>query len=396
MKIWVIFKKELKDILRDRRTIMMMIIFPLLLTPGLITVVTKVQLIQQKKAEDKKLKLHFIGKEYAPQLFQDFVSMESVVLIPHLDPDSMEQYIQEEFIDAAIEIPNNYLTMLSQNQQANVKVYFKGSESMGITRKRVEDVIYQREQVIISDRMKHLQLSENIVDAYTIERIDVSSPQEKIGKAAGGFLPYIFIIFGFMGAMYPGLDLGAGEKERGTLETLLSSPATRFQIVMGKFLVVLSAAIATSFIAIGGLYIAVQQFPDMPIEILKVIQDVLSIKTFMMIMGLVIPVSAFFSAMILSLSIYAKSFKEAQSIVAPLNIIVIFPAIIGTLPGIELNHTTALIPVLNVSLAAKDMVAGVIDPILLLEVYGSLLALAGVSIWFCVYWFKREETIFRS
>ncbi|MBL7014360.1 MAG: ABC transporter permease [Candidatus Marinimicrobia bacterium] len=396
MKIWIIFKKELKDILRDRRTIMMMIVFPLLLAPALITVVSKVQMMQMKKAQEKKLKLHFIGKEYAPNLYQDFVSSERIIMIPYLQKDSIQHYIQDEFIDAVIEVSSHYNLALGQNKKASIKVYFKGSDSMGITKKRVEQIIKERERFIINERMARLHLDIDIMDAFEIDRVDISSSQEKIGKAAGGFLPYIFIIFGFMGAMYPGLDLGAGEKERGTLETILSSPASRFDIVMGKFLVVLSAAIATSFIAIGGLYLAVQQFPDIPVEILQVIQDVLSLKVFLMIMGLVIPVSAFFSAIILSLSIYAKSFKEAQSIVAPLNIIIIFPAIIGTLPGIELNHTTALIPVLNVSLAAKDLVAGIIDPILMAEVYGSLFFLAGLSIWFCVKWFNREETIFRN
>ncbi|MBT3590121.1 MAG: ABC transporter permease [Candidatus Marinimicrobia bacterium] len=396
MKIWIIFKKELKDILRDRRTIMMMIIFPLLIAPAIITGVSKVQMMQMKKAQEKKLKLHFIGKEYAPNLFQEFVSSERVVMIPRIQKDSIQHYIQEEFIDAVIEVSSHYSLALGQNRKASIKLYYKGSDSMGITRKRVEQIVERRERIIISERMEKLNLDLDIVDAFEVERIDVSSSQEKIGKAAGGFLPYIFIIFGFMGAMYPGLDLGAGEKERGTLETILSSPASRFDIVMGKFLVVLTAAITTSFIAIGGLYLAVQQFPDIPVEILQVIQDVLSLKVFLMIVGLVVPVSAFFSAIILSLSIYAKSFKEAQSIVAPLNIIIIFPAIIGTIPGIELNHITALIPVLNVSLAAKDVVAGIVDPILMAEVYGSLFLLAGLSIWFCVNRFNREETIFRN
>mgnify|MGYP003961569081 CR=1 FL=1 len=76
MRIWIIFKKELKDILRDRRTIMMMVVFPLLLVPALMFVVNKVQTVQSKKAEDKILKFHFVGKEFAPKLYQDFVSAE--------------------------------------------------------------------------------------------------------------------------------------------------------------------------------------------------------------------------------------------------------------------------------------------------------------------------------
>ncbi|MBT3299175.1 MAG: ABC transporter permease [Candidatus Marinimicrobia bacterium] len=396
MRIWIIFKKELKDILRDRRTIMMMVVFPLLLVPALMFVVNKVQTVQSKKAEDKILKFHFVGKEFAPKLYQDFVSAEKMSIISEVSEDSIQSYIQDGTLDIALKVDEDYIDILDQNGKAKIQIIYKGSDAMGVTKKRVKMILKSHERDIIKLRMNRLKLKIDIVDAYDIEQIDVSSTQEKFGKIAGGFLPYIFIIFGFMGAMYPGLDLGAGEKERGTLETILSSPASRLDIVIGKFLVILTAAVSTAFIAMGGLYIALQQFPEMPAEILLIIQEVLSLKVFIMIMGLVVPVSAFFSAMILSLSIYAKSFKEAQSIVAPLNIVIIFPAMIGTMPGMELNTMTALIPVLNVSLAAKDLVAGIINPFLMMEVYVSLFALAGLSLWFCVKWFSREETIFRN
>jgi sodium transport system permease protein len=199
-----------------------------------------------------------------------------------------------------------------------------------------------------------------------------------------------------MGAMYPAIDLGAGEKERGTLETILSSPASRLDIVLGKFLVVMLAAVLTAFIALAGMAIGIQRIPEIPPEILVIINEVLSPKTIGLIMTLVLPVAAFFSAVLLGLSVYAKSFKEAQSIMAPLNIVIIFPAVIGTLPGIELNTITALIPVLNVSLASKDIIAGVMDPFLMTEVYASLFGLAGLAIFWCVKWFNRESTIFRS
>ena len=94
--------------------------------------------------------------------------------------------------------------------------------------------------------------------------------------------------------------------------------------------------------------------------------------------------------------IYSKSFKEAQSIVTPLNIAIIVPAAIGLTPGMELNKITALIPILNVSLATKEMLSGSINWNLLSEVYASLIVLAGFSLWFCVKWFNREETIFRN
>ena len=114
-----------------------------------------------------------------------------------------------------------------------------------------------------------------------------------------------------------------------------------------------------------------------------------------LILTLIIPIAVFFSAAILTLSIYARSFKEAQSIVTPLNIVIIIPAAIGMMPGMELNTITALVPILNVSLATKEMLSGSTDWFLLTEVYVSLFVLAGLSLWFCVKWFNREDIIFR-
>lgn len=396
MRILTIFQKDLKDVLRDRRTILMMVVMPLLLVPGMISIVTKVQMNQVQKAEEKQLKVKFVGREFAPDLYETFKTADKVILLDMVPEDSIEAYIQEEYLDAALIIAPDDSVDQHGVQRPHIRVVYKGSESMGITRDRIQRLVDKQEQEIVQVRLKEMGLDWNVVKAYQVQYQDITSKQEMIGKIAGGYLPYLFIIFGFMGAMYPGLDLGAGEKERGTLETLLSSPASRLDIVFGKFLVVLLAAVMTAFLAMAGLFYAVQSIPDIPQEFLTAIKALLTGKMILMIMSLVLPISAFFSAMILSLSIYARSFKEAQSIVAPLNIVIIFPALIGAMPGMELNAVTALVPVLNVSLAAKDVVAGTVDLFYMVEVYCSLFLLGGLSIWFCMKWFNREETIFRS
>jgi sodium transport system permease protein len=158
---------------------------------------------------------------------------------------------------------------------------------------------------------------------------------------------------------------------------------------------VMLAAIMTALIAMLGFYIGIKSFPDIPEEFIVIISKMFTFKIVFMILTLIIPISAFFSALILSLSIYAKSFKEAQSMITPFNMAIIFPALLGTLPGIELNYQTALIPIINVALATKDVLAGTINPILLIEVYLSLLIFASISLLFCVKWFQREETLFR-
>ncbi|MBT3604007.1 MAG: ABC transporter permease, partial [Candidatus Latescibacteria bacterium] len=112
--------------------------------------------------------------------------------------------------------------------------------------------------------------------------------------------------------------------------------------------------------------------------------------------SLLLPLTIFFAAALLAISIFAKSFKEAQSLMTPLNLFIILPVFVGLLPGIELTSLTALIPVLNVSLATKEVLAGTITMPLLLEVYASLILLAGLSLFFCAKWFDRESVIFRE
>ena len=115
-----------------------------------------------------------------------------------------------------------------------------------------------------------------------------------------------------------------------------------------------------------------------------------------MVMMLLVPISLFFSSFLLAVSFYAKSFKEAQSITGPMNFLIIIPLVIGTLPGIILSPMTAWIPILNVSLAMNDIIAGVISMPLYIEVFISQLIFASLSIWLSIRFINKESVIFRD
>ena len=395
---WVIILiKELTDMIRDRRTIFMMVVMPLVVIPLLATTAIKLTQSQIEKAKGKELRVAIIGETAAPELFKRLTKEENFFLVTMTNADSARAMTAEQTLDGVVIIPQNFSEFVEGDKQTTIRLIFKSSESLNAARRRIEAIIDQYDREIVNERIGRLQLDETLFDAIAIEREDVASTEEKFAENAGGFLPYIFIIFGFMGSIYPALDLGAGEKERGTLETILSSPASRFDIVMGKFLVVVLFSIATAFLAMLGVLIMVYQFlPTIETNITQTVMDMLGPRRIFIIMSMVLPVSAFFAAMALAISIFAKSFKEAQSMMAPLNIIIILPAMIGMLPGFKLSAVTAAIPILNLSLATKAILGGSADPILIAEVYFSLFFLAGVSIYGCVKWFNREETLFRS
>lgn len=213
MKFLIIARKEIIDITRDRRTIIMMIVVPLFLIPVLIGTITKISFSQAKKASEKHLKVRFFGQEFAPDLFQAFINMDKVTMLNQIPEDSVESYIQNEYLDAAIYIDSDYQFQIDQNGQAKINIHFKGTDSFGITKDRINGVLKGFENQIVTKRMNRLNLKPEVVKAYNLTYKDVASKQEKFGKIAGGWFPYVFIIFGFMGAMYPAIDLGAGEKK---------------------------------------------------------------------------------------------------------------------------------------------------------------------------------------
>ena len=391
-----IFKKELTDILRDKRTILTMVVIPLALVPVLLTLVFKVAQRQQQKAESEEIKIALIGGAYAPRLAELVAADTQFTVVANVAEADIESQIRSDSLDGALVIPPHFPDRLAEDEQASVKIYYRSSNTLNVTAPRLREVIDAYDKEIVSDRIRRLDLDENLFDAIEIETSDVSTQQEVFGKAVGGFLPYMFILFMFTGAMYPGIDLGAGEKERGTLETLLSSPANRLEIVVGKFLVVSLAGFTSALLAMVGMYLGVRGIGEIPPEAMEVLWDILSVKVVVLILTLLLPLAVFFGAAILAVSIYSKSFKEAQSSLTPISIIIIIPVVLGLLPGMELNLTTAMIPILNVSLATKDVIAGTINPLHLVVSYMSLFVLAGASVAFAVKWFNREETLFRA
>ena len=397
MKTFVtIFRKEFTDTIRDRRTLFMMIVFPLLLVPALMIVVTNIQMSSMKNAEEKVLRVALIARANASGLVVALNGRTDLRIIEGIPADSMEAMIARDSIDAAVVIAADFDAAVARMTSGTIRLFYKSSDDFDMVKRRLSGVIGSYEKQLVAERFAVLKMDPSIVNPVTIEEHDVASMKERIGKTVGGMFPYLFVIFCFMGAMYPAIDLAAGEKERGTMETLLTAPVSRFQILVGKFAVVVLTGLMSAAVSIFGILVAVRQISKIPPEILSAVMAILDAQTVLLVLSLLLPLTVFFAAFLLSMSIYAKSYKEAQSMISPLMIVVILPVMIGLFPGVALDPVTALIPVLNVSLATKEIIAGTIKTGLLLEVYASLLVLAALSLFGCARWFEREETSFRG
>lgn len=404
--IQTVFLKELTDTLRDKRTLITTFLIPALVIPGMIFgagfVMTKVI----TKAEKETTSLMVIGAENAPELVEQLKADEEFDVLPAAE-DYKDQ-ISNKRIRVALEIPEGFTEAIASDTAPDVTIYhYQGEMKSNMGRGEVRSFLTNYREEVVQSGLEERGLPATIAQPFKVKTENVAPPEKVGGNAVGGFIPYVVVILCMTGAMYPAMDLTAGEKERGTMETLLCSPVNRINIVMGKFLMTLSASIATMALSL----------------IMFVVSAVGAGKFFaggggggggaaggdgggfvmlidpwgmVGVFAMIAPLAVLFSAGLLAVSLFAKSFKEAQSYVSPLMIVVILPAVMGMLPGIELSWTTALVPITSLSLVCKEMLSGVWNWHFITLVFSSQVFYAAVALWLCVKMFERESVIFRA
>ena len=393
--IFTIFKKELLDTLRDRRTLMMMLVIPILIFPILLNVFVGISASFSEEAANKVVKIGYFGEEDS-YFIEEFNQLPENVgkkeIVYFSDTLMMKEAIQTDSIQIGIYAQSSFNATMKKHEPAQLIVFFNGTEE-GM-KKRAENYIQQVEKIALQER--YLDLKLNVTELTPIETnySNVASTKEMIGKLAGGILPYIFIAFGFLGCMYPAIDLFTGEKERGTIETLLTTPVARWQILFGKMGVVVLSGLLAASAALLGLFLSIEVLNLVDnADLLSVVHEILSAKFILLLFSLLLPLIIFFAGIMIPVAVYAKSFKEAQSIITPINLIVVLPAMVGFFPGIKLTAVTASIPVVNIVLSTKELIAGTLDYSLLGLSYFVMILLAVIAVFVSYKQFDKENNI---
>ncbi len=399
--IVTVYLKELKDSLRDRRTLLSTIIIPTLVMPALMFGVGKIATTVVSKARQEIPHVMILGGEDSPEVIAQLKASKKITVVPSVA--DWKAQISDKKIRSVVQLPPGFEAGLRAGRAEPVTLYhYEGELKSGFAVGELEKFFRDLRERTVTDRLAERSLPATLVKPFDIRRENVAPPEKVGGNLFGGIVPYVIIILCFTGAMYPAMDLTAGEKERGTMETLLCSPVARVDLVLGKFFMVLTGSLAAMAMSmaslgisatLGGLLLrgggktagaGVMTLPPIdPTGILGVI-------------ALVLPVAVLFSAVIFTVSLFAKSFKEAQSYVGPMMIVVIMPAVVGILPGIELNAKLALVPILNLSLVCKEMLSGVWHWNYIALIFGSSCIYATVALLLAVRMFNREDVIFRS
>lgn len=404
--ILTIYLKELKDSLRDRRTLISMIVIPTFLIPALIFGAIYVMTKVIKKAQDEASPIVILGGVDSPGVVAALKAEKKFSIVE--TKEDYRRLVSEKKIRLAVEIPEGFEAALAAGTSKTVTLYYyEGELKSGMGVSAVDRFFADLREKTVVLRLTERGLAANLVKPFEVKRQNVAPPEKVGGNFFGGIIPYVIIILCFTGAMYPAIDLTAGEKERGTMETLLCSPVQRVNIVLGKFLMVMTASLATIVLSLvstgvslffvgmlvsGGKEPATAGAKAAGAGVIPSIDPVGIFGVFAMIA----PVAVFFAALLLAISLFAKSYKEAQSYVSPLIIVIIMPAMMGMLPGIELSAKTSLIPILNLSLVCKEMLSGVWHWQYIALIFGSTSVYAAVALAFCVKMFNREDVMFRA
>ena len=394
--IFTIFKKELKDTLRDRRTLIAMIVIPVLVFPLILGVSTSISESFAEKQQNDVFTIALLTDDPGNQFIQelmlipDSLGPKDIQFFPFIE--NAEELILSDSVQIAIAIPSNFDSEQAELKRSEVTVYYKET-NMG-ARQRAQFYEETIEKALQNKRYLALELDPTTLAPFSTTYNNLSSDKEMLGKYVGGFIPYLFIIFGFIGCLYPAIDLFTGEKERKTLETLLTAPIARWKILVGKMMVIVLSGIAAASFAMIGLFLSLEVFDfiDNP-KILEAVNSILTAKFIGLLFILLLPLTIFFAGIMIPVTIYAKSFKEAQSILTPVNFMIILPAMVGFIPGIELNYTTALIPIVNIVLASKELVADTLRIDLLLLTFFVMVAFAAFSVLISYKRFGRESNI---
>ena len=397
----VVYHKELAEWVRDRRTLISTVVVPLLLFPLIILGFSYLAVTLVGKAEKEIPKIMIIGGEDSPQIVAALQKIDTLKIVPFAE--DWKNQISEKEIRAAVDIPPGFQVSLEKSEEKTVTIYFyEGEIKSSFGAEHIEKSLKDYRDQVVKDRLAAKSIATSVLTPFAIKQQNVAPPEKVSGATIGGFIGYLVILLCMTGAMYPAIDLTAGEKERGTMETILSSPVSRTDLVLGKFLLVLSAALATAALSVfsmGISFTAMRYFNpasqsgrgETGALILQ-----LGPKPVLLIFAMALPLAVFFAAALMTIALFAKTYKEAQSYLTPMTFLVVIPAVASLLPGVELTPKLALVPILSTSLVCKEIIAGSYHWSSISLIFASTCVYAAVALFLAVKMFQREDVLFRS
>jgi sodium transport system permease protein len=345
---FAIFRKEMKDHLRDRRSILSGLLVPLL---GPLTFLAMFTLIASWVREDRPLTVPVAGAQNAPNLISFLQRYGAIV---ETAPADFEAQVRDGKLDLAISVPEDYGKEFEAGRSAPVQIVEDSSRNKSrpqVQRARRLLELYVRRTSAL--RMIARGISPTLVAPLELTDVDLATP-EKTAANVLGMMPLFLLMAVFVGGLHLAIDCTAGERERGSLEPLLVNPVSRGAVVAGKWLAIALATVVAVLVALGGFALAVGRVPlqDLGVKFHLGAPEVLGL------LAACLPLALFASALQMTLAFFARTFKEAQTYLSMLMVLPMLPAIFLTLQPIKATLWSMLVPVLGQTLLMSDVLRG--------------------------------------
>ncbi|HPU96349.1 MAG TPA: ABC transporter permease subunit/CPBP intramembrane protease [Candidatus Hydrogenedentes bacterium] len=389
-----LFVKEMLETFRDRRTLFMMIGLPVLLYPSVLLIGAQVALLRQERID-----------KGVSRVYLETASLLDMPLIrPWLEASGKISVVYTIMPRAALR--DGEIDLIATVKAPLSETFFARKPLAvellyDVTEQRSLEALDRVDRLLkdVAEREQRRRLEERGIDPsevmpLTVSRVDLAGSAKVAGSILGALLPALLIIITALGAFYPAVDLTAGEKERGTLETLLSTPVTRSELVTGKFLAVFCLAMLTAMVnlvaQLGTMYVFLGQVSEtLPAAFSALLRNPLPLLA--VILAIMVPMALLLSSLMMAVCLFARSFREAQTFLTPVMLLIAAPALIAGMPGLRLTPFWTFVPVVNAVLAFKEAMLGGVLPQDLFLVFASTLAVA-LFVLACAAWlFQREE-----
>ncbi len=386
-RIRIIFAKEVVDNLRDRKTLVGSLFYPLL-GPLIMALLFTVlgQTITTKS--ESPLDLPVVGAKYAPALIQ-FLEQNGAAILP--GPSDPEAEVRAGNQDVVLVIPEDYAQDLQAGRPATARLVVDLSrQSAAVSIRRAQNLLDAYGRQIGALRLLARGIDPNTVQALAIEETDVATPQSQAALFLN-ILPYFIIFSVFIGGMYLVIDTVAGERERGSLEPLLINPVARGEFILGKLCATLVFTVASVIETLIGFYIMLNVLPTESFGV----QISIGWETLWTIFLIAIPMMLLAAALQMIIATFTKSFKEAQNYLSILPLIPALPGMVLVFMPLKIKLWMMLIPTFGQQLLINQVMRGeTLDPVHLV-VSAAFTVLVGVEfVLIAIKLYQSERFVF--
>lgn len=389
--ILTIFKKEMREILRDKRMLFLVILMPFFIYPLVFLLMGKVGAGQEEKIQREKITLFVSGLPESHELLT-LLSADSSLL---LQARAFDKVMLDSLPEAmGLEVPADFDEKIKSGQTAHTILYVDESDYvLNARKKNVQAMLSAYSDQLLSGRLASQSLSPAFVEPVKLQVNDISSRDDKLGRLLGTILPSLLLLLIFTGCIYIAIDITAGEKERRTLQTLYVTTASENAIIAGKFLAVASVGLSSAFMNVLSLLLGMQLQMGELGENPGWMSFSISGVSWLGLLLLIVLSTAFLAAISMVVSVLANSYKEAQSYITPLMMLVLLPIMVSQMPGLELSTKTAMIPMLNISLAMGSLLRSDYSYTMVALVLFMLLVYILLALWFAGRVFSNENIV---